>query len=239
METTNKLTKEAKEVILQNPKVVMFQSLCDRLENAGRIATIELACLVYKADHDGTNAAMGLTSAADFLIQVRGYSRSNAMNLQRVGKFLKGDSNNARDKNGNTYSASAIVALLESAENEEQARKFMTDGTVNALTPVKKVKKLIDAKIKPAIAAETTATETSESTNSAESEQNADPLDKIKYLYMVDYNLVSVDPNGKEYTVKHINSPSTLDVISDTAKKLAAKVNNPKMKLTITITPRK
>lgn len=239
METTNKLTKEAKEVILQNPKVVMFQSLCDRLENAGRIATIELACLVYKADHDGTNAAMGLTSAADFLIQVRGYSRSNAMNLQRVGKFLKGDSNNARDKNGNTYSASAIVALLESAENEEQARKFMTDGTVNALTPVKKVKKLIDAKIKPAIAAETTATETSESTNSEESEQASDPLDKIKYLYMVDYNLVSVDPDGKEYTVKHINSPSTLDVISDTAKKLAAKVNNPKMKLTITITPRK
>lgn len=239
METTNKLTKEAKEVILQNPKVVMFQSLCDRLENAGRIATIELACLVYKADHDGTNAAMGLTSAADFLIQVRGYSRSNAMNLQRVGKFLKGDSNNARDKNGNTYSASAIVALLESAENEEQARKFMTDGTVNALTPVKKVKKLVDAKIKPAIAAETTATETSESTNNAESEQSSDPLDKIKYLYMVDYNLVSVDPDGKEYTVKHINSPSTLDVISDTAKKLAAKVNNPKMKLTITITPRK
>ena len=239
METTNKLTKEAKEVILQNPKVVMFQSLCDRLENAGRIATIELACLVYKADHDGTNAAMGLTSAADFLIQVRGYSRSNAMNLQRVGKFLKGDSNNARDKNGNTFSASAIVALLESAENEEQARKFMTDGTVNALTPVKKVKKLIDAKIKPAIAAETTATETSESTNSAESEQPADPLDKIKYLYMVDYNLVSVDPNGAEYTVKHINSPSTLDVISDTAKKLMAKVNNPKAKLTITVTPRK
>ena len=239
METTNKLTKEAKEVILQNPKVVMFQSLCDRLENAGRIATIELACLVYKADHDGTNAAMGLTSAADFLIQVRGYSRSNAMNLQRVGKFLKGDSNNARDKNGNTYSASAIVALLESAENEDQARKFMTDGTVNALTPVKKVKKLIDAKIKPAIAAETTATETSESTNNTESEQSSDPLDKIKYLYIVDYNLVSVDPDGKEYTVKHINSPSTLDVISDTAKKLAAKVNNPKMKLTITITPRK
>ena len=239
METNNKLTKEAKEVILQNPKVVMFQSLCDRLENAGRIATIELACLVYKADHDGTNAAMGLTSAADFLIQVRGYSRSNAMNLQRVGKFLKGDSNSARDANGNCYSASAIVALLESAENEEQARKFMTDGTVNALTPVKKVKKLIDAKIKPAIAAETTATETSESTNSAESEQSSDPLDKIKYLYMVDYNLVSVDPDGKEYTVKHINSPSTLDVISDTAKKLAAKVNNPKMKLTITLTPRK
>ena len=239
METNNKLTKEAKEVILQNPKGVMFQSLCDRLENAGRIATIELACLVYKADHDGTNAAMGLTSAADFLIQVRGYSRSNAMNLQRVGKFLKGDSNNARDKNGNTYSASAIVALLESAENDDQARKFMTDGTVNALTPVKKVKKLIDAKIKPAIAAETTATETSESTNNTESEQSSDPLDKIKYLYMVDYNLVSVDPDGKEYTVKHINSPSTLDVISDTAKKLAAKVNNPKMKLTITITPRK
>lgn len=239
METTNKLTKEAKEVILQNPKVVMFQSLCDRLENAGRIATIELACLVYKADHDGTNAAMGLTSAADFLIQVRGYSRSNAMNLQRVGKFLKGDSNNARDKNGNTYSASAIVALLESAENEEQARAFMTDGTVNALTPVKKVKKLVDAKIKPAIAAETTATETSENSNSAESEQPADPLDKIKYLYMVDYNLVSVDPDGKEYTVKHINSPSTLDVISDTAKKLMAKVNNPNAKLTITVTPRK
>ena len=239
METTNKLTKEAKEMILQNPKVVMFQSLCDRLENAGRIATIELACLVYKADHDGTNAAMGLTSAADFLIQVRGYSRSNAMNLQRVGKFLKGDSNNARDKNGNTYSASAIVALLESAESEEQARKFMTDGTVNALTPVKKVKKLVDAKIKPAIAAETTATETSEPANSAESEQPAEPLDKIKYLYMVDYNLVSVDPDGKEYTVKHINSPSTLDVISDTAKKLMAKVNNPKAKLTITVTPRK
>lgn len=237
METTNKLTKEAKEVILQNPKVVMFQSLCDRLENAGRIATIELACLVYKADHDGTNAAMGLTSAADFLIQVRGYSRSNAMNLQRVGKFLKGDSNNARDKNGNTYSASAIVALLESAESEEQSRKFMTDGTVNALTAVKKVKKLVEAKIKPAIAAETTATETTET--AAETTETADPLDKIKYLYMVDYNLVSVDPDGKEYTVKHINSPSTLDVISDTAKKLMAKVNNPKAKLTITVTPRK
>lgn len=237
METTNKLTKEAKEMILQNPKVVMFQSICDRLENAGRIATIELACLVYKADHDGTNAAMGLTSAADFLIQVRGYSRSNAMNLQRVGKFLKGDSNNARDKNGNTFSASAIVALLESAENEEQARKFMTDGTVNALTAVKKVKKLVDAKIKPTIAAETTATETNET--ATETAETADPLDKIKYLYMVDYNLVSVDPDGKEYTVKHINSPSTLDVISDTAKKLMAKVNNPKAKLTITVTPRK
>lgn len=237
METTNKLTKEAKEVILKNPKVVMFQSLCDRLENAGRIATIELACLVYKADHDGTNAAMGLTSAADFLIQVRGYSRSNAMNLQRVGKFLKGDSNNARDNNGNTFSASAIVALLESAENEEQARQFMTDGTVNALTAVKKVKKLIDAKIKPAIAAETTATETTET--ATETTETADPLDKIKYLYMVDYNLVSVDPDGKEYTVKHINSPSTLDVISDTVKKLMAKVNNPKAKLTITVTPRK
>lgn len=237
MEATNKLTKEAKEVILQNPKVVMFQSLCDRLENAGRIATIELACLVYKADHDGTNSAMGLTSAADFLIQVRGYSRSNAMNLQRVGKFLKGDSNNAHDKNGNTFSASAIVALLESAENEEQARKFMTDGTVNALIPVKKVKKLVDAKIKPAIAAETTATETTET--AAETTETADPLDKIKYLYMVDYNLVSVDPDGKEYTVKHVNTPSTLDVISDTAKKLMAKVNNPKAKLTITVTPRK
>lgn len=237
METTNKLTKEAKEVILQNPKVVMFQSLCDRLENAGRIATIQLACLVYKADHDGTNAAMGLTSAADFLIQVRGYSRSNAMNLQRVGKFLKGNAENAKDKNGNTYSASAIVALLESAENEEQARKFMTDGTVNALTAVKKVKKIVDAKIKPAIAAETTATETTKT--ATETTETADPLDNVKDLYIVDYNLVSVDPNGKEYVVKHINSPSKLDVIADTAKRLTAKVTNPKMKLTITITPRK
>ena len=37
-----------------------------------------------------------------------------------------------------------MVQLLESCESETQARKFIADGTVNALTPVKKLKKQID-----------------------------------------------------------------------------------------------
>ena len=88
METTTKLTANQKEIIMQNPKVKQFDSAVSKLENVGRLAGVQMACLVYTADHDGTAAAMGLASAADYLQQVRKYSKSQAMNLQRVGKFL-------------------------------------------------------------------------------------------------------------------------------------------------------
>lgn len=140
MEKTNKLTASQKEIIMQNPKVQAFDGAVSRLENVGRLAGVQMACLVYTADHDGTSAAMGLASAADYLQQVRKYSKSQAMNLQRVGKFLKGNADLALDSNGNAISLSAMVQLLESCESETQARKFIADGTVNALTPVKKLK---------------------------------------------------------------------------------------------------
>ena len=141
MEKTNKLTASQREIIMQNPKVQAFDGAVSRLENVGRLAGVQMACLVYTADHDGTSAAMGLSSAADYLQQVRKYSKSQAMNLQRVGKFLKGNADLALDSNGNAISLSAMVQLLESCENEAQARGFIADGTVNALTPVKKLKK--------------------------------------------------------------------------------------------------
>ena len=136
MEKTNKLTANQKEIILQNPKVKAFDAAVSNLENVGRLAGVKLACLVYTADHDGTAAAMGLSSAADYLQQVRKYSKSQAMNLQRVGRFLEGVYELALDTNGNAMSLSAIVQLLESCEDEKQAHKLIEDGTVNALTPV-------------------------------------------------------------------------------------------------------
>ena len=109
---------------------------------------------------------MGLASAADYLQQVRKYSKSQAMNLQRVGKFLKGNADLALDSNGNAISLSAMVQLLESCESETQARKLISDGTVNALTPVKKLKKQIDKLNGKEIAADAESKEVDGDSNS-------------------------------------------------------------------------
>ena len=243
MATTNKLTANQKEIIMQNPKVKAFDSAVTELENVGRLAGVQLACLVYTADHDGTAAAMGLSSAADYLQQVRKYSKSQAMNLQRVGKFLGGSIENARDAYGNAVGLSAIVQLLESCESEEQAHNFISDGTVSALTPVKKLKKQID-KIngKEVVAsAESTEVETSDtSTAAADTAAATDSKGKIpEDVYTVDFAVVAPDGNGGTVTVKSKNVKCKLCMVQTNIEKLLPLATAPDAKVIVTVTPRK
>lgn len=242
MATNNKLTANQKEIILQNPKVKAFDAEVTSLENMGRIAGVKLACLVYTADHDGTAAAMGLSSAADYLMQVRKYSKSQAMNLQRVGKFLEGNPIKAIDTNGNAMSLSAIVQLLESCENEEQAHKFIDDGTVNALTPVKKLKKQIDKlNGKEVVAsAESKEVDTDTDTDTAKDTDTADSKGKVpEDVYTVDFAVVAPDGNGGTVTVKSKNVKCKLCMVQSNIEKLLPLATAPDSKLVITVTPRK
>ncbi len=234
--TTNKLTASQKEIIMQNPKVQAFDGAISRLENVGRLAGVQMACLVYTADHDGTAAAMGLASAADYLQQVRKYSKSQAMNLQRVGKFLQGNADKALDSNGNAIGLSAMVQLLESCEDEKQARKLIADGTVSALTPVKKLKKQIDAINGKAIAAESTAKDvTDEQTETTETAKDGTPVD----VYTIDCAVIVPDGKGGTVTAKSENFNGKLDVLKSHAEKLLATATAPGAKVVITIQPRK
>ena len=246
---TNKLTANQKEIIMQNPKVKAFDSAVTELENVGRLAGVQLACLVYTADHDGTAAAMGLSSAADYLQQVRKYSKSQAMNLQRVGKFLGGSIEKARDAYGNAVGLSAIVQLLESCESEEQAHKFISDGTVSALTPVKKLKKQID-KIngKEVVAsAESKEVETSDTaaatdndTAAAADTDTADSKGKVpEDVYTVDFAVVAPDGNGGTVTVKSKNVKCKLCMVQSNIEKLLPLATAPDAKVIVTVTPRK
>lgn len=241
MATTNKLTANQKEIILQNPKVKAFDAAVTNLENVGRLAGVKLACLVYTADHDGTAAAMGLSSAADYLQQVRKYSKSQAMNLQRVGKFLGGKYESALDTNGNAMSLSAIVQLLESCEDEKQAHKFISDGTVNALTPVKKLKKQIDKlNGKEVVAsAESKEVETDSATDST-TDSTTDSKGKVPDdVYTVDIAVVASDGNGGTVTVKSKNVKCKLCMVQSNIEKMLPLATAPNAKVVVTVTPRK
>lgn len=239
MEKTNKLTANQKEIIMQNPKVQAFDGAVSRLENVGRLAGVQMACLVYTADHDGTSAAMGLASAADYLQQVRKYSKSQAMNLQRVGKFLKGNADLALDSNGNAISLSAMVQLLESCESETQARKFISDGTVNALTPVKKLKKQIDKLNGKEIAANAESKEVDGDSNS-EGDAAADTAEKFPPdVYTIDVAVIAPDGNGGNVTVKSENLKCKLCMVHTRIEKMLPLATAPGAKVVLTVTPRK
>lgn len=237
MEKTNKLTANQKEIIMQNPKVKQFDAAFSKLENVGRLAGVQMACLVYQADHDGTAAAMGLASAADYLQQVRKYSKSQAMNLQRVGKFLQGNSDRALDSNGNAIGLSAIVQLLESAKDEEQAHKLIADGTVSALTPVKKLKKQIDTINGKAIAAESTAKDVTEGENKTDAEKPIpDPKNDPK-PYNVNIAILVPDGNGGTVTFKSKSGKYALSAIVGPVQSLAKECTAPGAKIVVTIEP--
>ena len=234
MEKANKLTANQKEIIMQNPKVKQFDAAFSKLENVGRLAGVQMACLVYQADHDGTAAAMGLSSAADYLQQVRKYSKSQAMNLQRVGKFLQGNADKALDRNGNAIGLSAIVQLLESAKDEEQAHKLIADGTVSALTPVKKLKKQIDTINGKAIAAESTAKDV---TNENTTEKPIpDPKNDPK-PYNVNIAILVPDGKGGDVTFKSKSGKYALSAIVGPVQSLAKECTAPDAKIVVTIEP--
>lgn len=239
MEKTNKLTANQKEIIMQNPKVQAFDGAVSRLENVGRLAGVQMACLVYTADHDGTSAAMGLASAADYLQQVRKYSKSQAMNLQRVGKFLKGNADLALDSNGNAISLSAMVQLLESCESETQARKLIADGTVNALTPVKKLKKQIDKLNGKEIAANAESKEVDSDSNN-EVDAAGDTSEKFPPdVYTIDVAVIAPDGNGGNVTVKSENLKCKLCMVHTRIEKMLPLATAPGAKVVLTVTPRK
>lgn len=239
MEKTNKLTANQKEIIMQNPKVQAFDGAVSRLENVGRLAGVQMACLVYNADHDGTSAAMGLASAADYLQQVRKYSKSQAMNLQRVGKFLKGNADLALDSNGNAISLSAMVQLLESCESEMQARKLISDGTVNALTPVKKLKKQIDKLNGKEIAADAESKEVDGGSNS-DGDATADAAEKFPPdVYTIDVAVIAPDGNGGNVTIKSENLKCKLCMVHTCIEKMLPRATAPGAKVVLTVTPRK
>lgn len=239
METTNKLTASQKETILNNPKVKAFNDAFATLENGSRAMGVRMACLVYTADNDGTNTAMGLSSSADFLQKVRGYSKAQAMNLQRVGKFLKGNEQLAVDRNGNSFSLSAIVQILESSDSETQAHKLISDGTVSALTAVKKLKKQIEAINGKAIAAEAESKEVdsdSATTEKATTEnKDKNPAD----VYPINIAVLAPDGNGGTVTVKSENFNGKLCVVQSHIEKLLPLATAPNAKVVITVTPRK
>lgn len=235
MEKTNKLTANQKEIIMNNPRVQKFDRAVAALENASRLSGVRIACLVYTADHDGTNAAMGLSSAADYLMQVRGYSKSQAMNLQRVGKFLKGDDSAALDSNGNALGLSSIVQLLESAADEEQARKLISDGTVSALTPVKKLKKQLDKLNGKEIAAESTAKDVTEESGSKMPDVPNPKDDPAPY----NVNIAIRVPDGKggSVTFKSKSGKYALSAIVGPVQSLAKECTAPGAKIVVTIEP--
>lgn len=238
MEKTNKLTASQKEIIMQNPKVQAFDGAVSHLENASRIAGVQIACLVYTADHDGTAAAMGLASAADYLQQVRKYSKSQAMNMQRVGRFLKGKPENALDSNGNAIGMSAMVQLLESCDSEEQARKFITDGTVNALTPVKKLKKQLDKLNGREIVADAESKEVDGDNKDAAPipAPIPDPKDDPK-PYNVNIAILAPDGKGGNVTFKSKTGKYALSAIVGPIQSLAKECTAPGAKIVVTIEP--
>lgn len=239
MEKTNKLTANQKEIIMQNPKVQAFDGAVSRLENVGRLAGVQMACLVYNADHDGTSAAMGLASAVDYLQQVRKYSKSQAMNLQRVGKFLKGNADLALDSNGNAISLSAMVQLLESCESETQARKLIADGTVNALTPVKKLKKQIDKLNGKEIAADAEFKGVDGGSNS-DGDATADAAEKFPPdVYTIDVAVIAPDGNGGNVTLKSENLKCKMCMVHTRIEKMLPLATAPGAKVVLTVTPRK
>lgn len=233
--TTTKVAKFDAKQILSKPEVKIFNDQVAKCENAGRLAQVTVANLIYTADNDGTTKAMGLESAADFLIQVRGYSRSQAYNLQRVGRFLKGATE--KDIGGNVYSVSALLELLTAFNNDYEAvHKFIAEGKTDAFTSVRKLRAVLKAATNPEIAADAESKDVTE--DEAESESKADSdskTDSESKPYIVDMAIIVPNGVGGEVTYKSINGKYTLPAIVAPLQKLAAINKHPEGKIVVTI----
>ena len=233
MSTTTKVAKFDAKQILSKPEVKIFNDQVAKCENAGRLAQVTVANLIYAADTDGTTKAMGLESAADFLIQVRGYSRSQAYNLQRVGRFLKGTTE--KDIGGNVYSVSALLELLTAFNNDYDAvHKFIAEGKTDAFTSVRKLRAVLKAATTPKIAADAESKEVTDGDSKAESESKAESKDESK-PYIVDMAIIVPNGVGGEVTYKSINGKYTLPGIVVPLAKLAAINKHPDGKIVVTI----
>lgn len=241
MSTTTKVAKFDAKQILSKPEVKMFNEQVAKCENAGRLAQVTVANLIYAADTDGTTKAMGLDSAADFLIQVRGYSRSQAYNLQRVGRFLKGTTE--KDLGGNIYSVSALLELLTAFNNDYDAvHKFIAEGKTDAFTSVRKLRAALKAETTPKIAANAESKEVSDSDSKTDSDSKADSdsktdskTDSESKPYIVDMAIIVPNGVGGEVTYKSINGKYTLPAIVAPLQKLAAINKHPDGKIVVTI----
>lgn len=237
MSTTNKVAKFDAKQILSKPEVKMFNEQVAKCENAGRLAQITVANLIYTADNDGTTKAMGLDSAADFLIQVRGYSRSQAYNLQRVGRFLKG--NTEKDLGGNVYSVSALLELLTAFNNDYDAvHKFIAEGKTDAFTSVRKLRAALKAETTPKIAANAESKDVSDSDSKTDSDSDSktdSKTDSDSKAYIVDMAIIVPNGVGGEVTYKSINGKYTLPAIVAPLQKLAAINKHPDGKIVVTI----
>ena len=243
--TTNKVAKFDAKHILSKPEVKIFNEQVAKCENAGRLAQVTVANLIYAADTDGTTKAMGLESAADFLIQVRGYSRSQAYNLQRVGRFLKGTTE--KDLGGNVYSVSALLELLTAFNNDYDAvHKFIAEGKTDAFTSVRKLRSVLKAATTPKIAADAESKDVtggkSESESKADSDSKAESESKDESEskadskpYLVDMAIIVPNGVGGEVTYKSINGKYTLPAIVAPLQKLAAINKHPEGKIVVTI----
>ena len=237
MSTTNKVAKFDAKQILSKPEVKMFNDQVAKCENAGRLAQITVANLIYTADNDGTTKAMGLDSAADFLIQVRGYSRSQAYNLQRVGRFLKGTTE--KDLGGNVYSISALLELLTAFNNDYDAvHKFIAEGKTDAFTSVRKLRAALKAETTPKIAANAESKDVSDSDSKTDSDSDSKTDSESKAdskPYIVDMAIIVPNGVGGEVTYKSINGKYTLPAIVAPLQKLAAINKHPDGKIVVTI----
>lgn len=237
--TTNKVAKFDAKQILSKPEVKIFNEQVAKCENADRLAQVTVANLIYAADTDGTTKAMGLESAADFLIQVRGYSRSQAYNLQRVGRFLKG--NTEKDLGGNVYSVSALLELLTAFNNDYDAvHKFIAEGKTDAFTPVRKLRAVLKAATTPKIAADAESNDVTggnaDSEGKADSDSKTDSkTDSDSKPYLVDMAIIVPNGVGGEVTYKSINGKYTLPAIVAPLEKLAAINRHPEGKIVVTI----
>lgn len=233
--TTTKVAKFDAKQILAKPEVKMFNEQVAKCENAGRIAQVTVANLIYAADTDGTTKAMGLDSAADFLIQVRGYSRSQAYNLQRVGRFLKGTTE--KDLGGNVYSVSALLELLTAFNNDYDAvHKFIAEGKTDAFTSVRKLRAALKAATTPKIAADAESKEVTDGDSKADSDSKTDSkTDSESKPYIVDMAIIVPNGVGGEVTYKSINGKYTLPAIVAPLQKLAAINKHPDGKIVVTI----
>ena len=237
--TTTKLAKFDAKQILSKPEVKIFNDQVAKCENAGRLAQVTVANLIYAADTDGTTKAMGLESAADFLIQVRGYSRSQAYNLQRVGRFLKGTTE--KDLGGNVYSVSALLELLTAFNNDYDAvHKFISEGKIDAFTSVRKLRAVLKAATTPKIAADAESKDISDGDSKDDVESKADSKADVESKadskpYIVDMAIIVPNGVGGEITYKSINGKYTLPAIVAPLEKLAAINKHPDGKIVITI----
>ena len=231
--TTNKVAKFDAKQILSKPEVKIFNDQVAKCENAGRLAQVTVANLIYAADTDGTTKAMGLESAADFLIQVRGYSRSQAYNLQRVGRFLKGTTE--KDLGGNVYSVSALLELLTAFNNDYEAvHKFIAEGKTDAFTSVRKLRAVLKAATTPKIAADAESKDVTDSKTDSDSKTESDSKTDSK-PYIVDMAIIVPNGVGGEVTYKSINGKYTLPAIVAPLEKLAAINKHPEGKIVVTI----